>query len=128
MTEPTKFEIGANLAGVVTLDSLGVVDPEWSFDDYSETVKLNSGLTRGLGFPRTSWHYGFLYKSQYDALRTYCTGVSAAVCIATMNNEMGIVRYNCNMEMPTRYAVRSPEGKQIYQDVTISFTELVEAE
>lgn len=129
MTAPVTFEIGANLSGVVTLASLGVVDPEFTFDDVSSKVELESGLTRGLGFPIAAWHYGYIYKSQYDALKAYLSGaVSASVCIATMNNDLDYVRYNCNMEMPTKYAIRSPEGKMVYMDVTIKFTQLVEAE
>lgn len=129
MPAPTTYEIGANLAGVATLASQDCINPESTFIDFQETSKLESGITRGLGLPRATWRWGYLYKEQYDALRTYCVGVpSAAVCIATLNNDMEYVRYNCNMEMPIQYAIRSPEGRQVYMDVTVEFTELVEAE
>lgn len=128
MTTPTTFEIGANLAGCATLASQDCVDPEASFSDVADKIKLESGLIRGLGLPKAEWHFGYLYKAQLDVLKSYVTGISGAVCIATLNNEMDFLRYNCNMEMPETYQIRSPDGKQVYMDVTIKFSELVEAE
>lgn len=128
MTTPTTYEIGANLAGATTLDSQDCVNPESEFTDVSDKIKLESGLIRGLGLPKAEWHFGFLYKAQLDVLKSYLTGISGAVCIATLNNNMEYVRYNCNMEIPETYQIRSPEGKKVYMDVTIKFSELVEAE
>ncbi len=128
MPAPTTFEIGANLAGVVTLSSLGVVDPETRFNDYPASVRRQDGLTLGLGNPSATWRYGFLRKEQYDALRTYCPTMGAAVTIATINNDMEFVRYNCFMEMPTEFVLRNTDGRQVYIDVEIRFTGLVLAE
>lgn len=129
MTEPITYEIGANLAGIATLESQDCINPESSFKDFADTVKLQSGKIRGLGLPSATWRWGYLYKPQYEALRDYCTGtVGASVCIATLTNDMEYVRYNCNMEMPTSYQIRSPEGKMVYIDVVVEFSELVEAE
>lgn len=128
MPAPTTYEIGVNLAGIATLASQDLPEPEYTFDDNTEVVKLGSGLSRGLGLPRVEWHYGFLYKNQYDGFKSICSGVSSTACISTLNNEMEFLRYNCNMVMPVRHAIRSPEGKQVYMDVTIIFSELVTAE
>ena len=128
MTTPTTYEIGAALGSIATLISLGAIEPDSQFSDYSDTVKLGSGLVRGMGLPTATWHYGYLYQAQYDALRALCPTAGAVVCIATLNNDMDYVRYDCNMEMPTQYVIRSPEGKKVYVDVTITFTNLVAAE
>lgn len=128
MPSPTTYEIGANLAGCATLASQDCIEPESTFEDVADKIKLESGLVRGLGLPKAEWHFGYLYKVQLDVLKSFVTGVSGAVCIATLNNDMEYVRYDCNMELPEGYQIRSPEGKQVYMDVTIKFSELVEAE
>lgn len=128
MPAPTTFEIGANLAGVVTLASIGVVDPETRFNDYPATVRRQDGMMLGLGNASAIWRYGFLRKDQYDALRVYCATVGAAVCIATLNNDMEFARYNGFMEMPTEYVMRNTDGRQVYIDVEIRFNGLVAAE
>jgi hypothetical protein len=128
MTAPTTFEIGSALGSIATLTSLGAIEPESQFIDYSTTVKTGSGKVRGLGLPSATWHYGYLYQAQYDALRAFCPTAGASVCIATLNNDMDYVRYNGFMEFPTQFVVRSPEGRKVYIDVTITFTGLTAAE
>jgi len=124
MTAPTTYEIGASLGTIATLASQDIINPESTFIDFPSTVKLASGLTRGLGFPQAQWHFGYMTSVQYDALRTLCTGISATVCIATMNNDRDFVRYNCSMEVPPQYVIRADR----YIDVTVLFTGLVAAE
>jgi len=129
MAAPTDYEIGAALNSAATLVSQGCINPEAQFVDFSSTAKLESGLVTGLGFYKASWHFGYLYKDQFDVLKSFSSGAAgAAVCISTLNNEMSFVRYNCNMEIPLTYPMRSTNEKQVYQDVTIEFTELIEAE
>lgn len=128
MAAPTNYEIGTTLAGMVTLRALGAIEPESQHTDYQEIVTLGSGLVRGMGLPSCTWHFGYLYLSQWDALKTICTGLSAAVFIATLNNDKDFKRYTAVMEMPTTYIIQSPDGKKVYMDVTINFTNLVAAE
>lgn len=124
MSAPTTFEIGAALATCATLTSRGIPEPEANFTDYAETVVLGSGLVRGMGFPLASWHYGYLTNPQWDLLKAFVTGASTSVCIATMKNDGSFLRYNCVMEMPLTYVIRSTR----VVDVTINFTNLVAAE
>lgn len=124
MAAPTTFEIGAALATSATLTSRGIPEPEANFTDYSTTVRLASGLTRGLGYPLASWHYGYLTNAQWDLLKAFQTGASAAVCISTMKNDGSFLRYNAVMVMPVTYVIRATR----VVDVTIEFNNLVPAE
>lgn len=128
MAAPITYEIGTALGSIATLTSLGIVNPESTHIDYSNSVKLGSGLTKGLGFDQCEWHYGYLYIAQYSALRAFCSTAGAAVCIATLNNDMSFVRYNGFIEMPLQFVIRSFDGKKTYMDVTIKFSGLELAE
>lgn len=124
MAAPTTFEIGAALATCATLTSRGIPEPEANFTDYAELVTLGSGVVRGLGFPSATWHYGFTSNAQWDLLKAFVTGASTSVCIATMRNDGSFLRYNCVMELPITYVLRSTR----VVDFTINFTNLVAAE
>ncbi len=128
MTAATTFEIGATLGSMATLVSRQAIEPKATFTDYSNIVKLGSGLVKGLGFPQAEWYYEYITQTQYDVFRTFCPTVGASVFIATLTNDMAYVRYTALMEMPTQFVLRSPEGRKVYQDITIKFSNLVEAE
>lgn len=124
MAAPTSYEIGATLLTMQTLNALGVVAPKSDFSDYTDTIVLASGLTRGIGYPSAEWAYGFLTSSQYDVYKSFCSGVGASVYIAMPDNSRVYKRYSANMTLPTRYTIRSGD----YIDVVIRFTHLIEAE
>jgi len=126
MTAPTTFEIGTTLGGMLALSALTVPvpEPESSFSNYAETVKLGSGLVRGLGYPLAEWHYGFLKETQFDQLLTFCTTASAAVFIATRTNGNSFLRYTANMIVPETYIIRN--GR--YVDIVFNFNSLIAAE
>lgn len=128
MTAATTYEIGTTLVGCATLTSLHAIEPESTFSDFSSTGKRGNGIVRAIGFPSAQWHYGYLTLAQYNALRAFCPTAGAAVYIATLNNNMAFVRYSANMEMPAQFIIRSPNGRKVYMDVTINFSELLEAE
>ena len=124
MTAPTTYEIGTTLVGMVTLASLNIPDPESQFIEYAASTRLGDGRVRGMGYPQTTWHYGFLKNTWYDILRAYCTGASANIFIATMDNNQDWVRYTAVIAIPDRFIVRATR----YIDVTLNFTQMVEAE
>ena len=125
MAAATTYEIGTTLGGMVTLASLDIPVPESDFTDFSDSVKLGSGLTRGLGYPLVTWHYGFLYLAQWDALIfDFCPTASASIFIATPNNSQTFLRYTAVMVPPPKYIIRNAK----YIDVTVSFNNLIAAE
>lgn len=103
------------------LSDWDVVDPQSDFFEYSVTVKLANGKTRGLGYPRATWHYGYLTTAQYETMRDFCTGSSASVYIATLINDGTFAAYSAIMSVPENYIMRA--GR--YVDVTFQFTNLV---
>jgi hypothetical protein len=125
MTAPTDYELGTTLVGVATLASLSIPNPESEFVDYSSTVKLASGITRGLGSQMATWHYGYLTQDQYDALTTIMTDISTSVYFSTLTNTGDFARYSGIARLPERYVLRGPVSKLRYIDVTIQFTMLV---
>lgn len=122
MPSPTTYEIGTT-SSTTALASLTtpVPDPESQFEEYSTLVKLQNGMTRGLGLPKATWHYGYLTDDQYAQLRTYQSAASAQVYISTMINSGAFVKYRATMTMPVKYVIRA--GR--YVDVTIEFSNLV---
>jgi len=124
MPAATTYEIGAALGSIATLASLNIPNPESEFYDWADSTRLATGKVRALGYPQATWHYGFLTSAQYDAIRAFCLGASAIVCIATSNNDRDYVRYDCIMNMPETFIIRA--GR--YIDVTITFNQLAEAE
>ena len=123
MPAPTTYEIGSTLVGIAELGSLTTPGPapESTFNDYPDTARLQSGLTRGLGLPTAEWRYGYLTEAQFDQLKTFCSGLSANVYIATLNNSNTYARYSAVMVMPTSYRMRNDN----YLDFTITFNNLV---
>jgi hypothetical protein len=124
MTAPTTYELGATLAGMATMSAIGAINPESQFIDYAEVITLADGAKRGMGLPQASWHFGYLTPDQYDAIKSFVAGIGASVFIATVNSGRAFVRYECVIELPDRFVLRNEK----YIDVTINFSQLVEAE
>jgi hypothetical protein len=119
------YMIGSTLGGMVTLASLGVPDPKSTWQPYSELVPLDSGKERGVGFPVATWQFGYLTRAQRNALRTFCTGASAAVYIQTRkaDNDDAYDDYSAIMVWPL--AEDRDAGRRI--SFVIRFKHLVEA-
>lgn len=126
MAAPTNYEIGSTLGGMADMITAGIIYPQAEYNEGVDTVTLGSGQLRRLGLPFATWTFGYLTQAQYDALRAFCTGASAAVFIATINNDNEFVRYAGIMQMPERYTIR--DSKYIDMEVIIShLVEQVEA-
>ena len=81
--------LAARVAGLANLEDLAtpITPPRWFFQPYTETIRLGSGLTRGIGFPVAEWRWDVISAAQRDMLRTYCTGASIEVYIRTRKND-----------------------------------------
>jgi len=124
MAAATWYEIGVNLAGAVSLISLGIPGVESEFIDFVESRTLSDGQERKRGLPQVRWNCGYLTSTQFAVFRTLCLGASASVCIATLNNDLEFVRYNCIMKVPGEYRLRDDKAV----DFVFEFSHLVEAE
>jgi hypothetical protein len=74
---------------MASLDALATAlpDPQAEFEPYSDYVNLGSGQRRGMGWAKVRWVFSVLTVAQRDQLRTFCSGVSAAVFIQTAKND-----------------------------------------
>jgi len=129
----TDYQIASladGLAGMVTLDSLGIPKPHPVWVDAVSTAKLGDGSARFLGLPWLRWDWGFVTFSQRDTLRTFCTGASASVYIVTptTNRISGVSNaaqaYLCKMWWPSPEKPEDPQtGRRL--EFSISFKQMV---
>ena len=125
-----SFEIGATEETMVNLESLAspIIPPAWSYTEYSNEIQLPNGKVRGMGFPKATWHWGYLEAAEREVLRALCAGKSAEVFIKTPTNEdndgLSYSVFQCVMVWP---AGETPTV-EIYPDFTLEFRHLVEIE
>lgn len=125
MPNPIDVKIGTfagGVAGMVTLKSLGIVAPLMDFLEFSQEVPVGSGAIDGHGWPEEEWHWGYLTKSQYDALAALKTGKSTRVYIRARKtgNQYGV--FLCWMVWPERERWES----NCVIDFTIRFIDMEE--
>ena len=84
-----QYEIGSTYAGMQNVEELStpIHAPKSTFKQYSKTLRLGNGTTRGAGWPVATWRFGFLSRAQRDQLKTFCPGASAVVYIKTRKND-----------------------------------------
>jgi hypothetical protein len=75
-----------------TLDSIfvsdGSIDPDWSFQPYSRSIRLGDGQLKGQGFPIAKWRWNGLSDYNRETLRDFVgSNLSATVFIRTATNE-----------------------------------------
>lgn len=81
-----SYEIGTTAGNMVNVETLAngtMPAPKATWRPYTELRTLGNLDVRGVGYPVVTWTWGILTRAQRDALRTYCTGASAAVYIKT---------------------------------------------
>jgi hypothetical protein len=81
----TAYGIGTTTS-TSTLASLGVVDPKSPMQYYVEYRRMADGTQVGRGLPIIVWQWGYLSRAQRDALRAFCSDVTAWVYIDTREN------------------------------------------
>lgn len=80
------FQIGTSQAGMVTLKSLGLVEPLSEYQAYSQAIDTADGAQQGEGWPLASWRWAFITLGARYSLKTYCPGRSALVYIRTLDD------------------------------------------
>lgn len=70
----SNFKIDETEVGLTALDALAtpLPDPQPSFSEYREKVKLASGRMRGMGPQTVIWNFPMLEVEQIAALETFC--------------------------------------------------------
>jgi hypothetical protein len=134
---PSEFKIGtANtlydfLPLNELLDTSQGIDPDWSYQPFSASVRLANGILQGNGFPQAIWRWNAMDLANRQILRNLIgTNLSAAMYIRTATNEVDDVyediiykAFSCIMNWPD-------EDEDIQADNTvglvITFTHLVE--
>lgn len=117
-----EFKIGATAETMVTLLSLGVPAPKYEYGIFSGEIVLGDGTARGVGFPVTAWHWGFLTSAQREALRTYCPGKSAIVFMRTIKDDGTYADF----EAVVIWANQEERQAGRIIDFTLSFRNMVE--
>lgn len=120
----------AGTAGLATLKSLGVHNPNPIWRAGVTSVKLGDNSARILGAPVVEWEWGFVDQAERDVLRTYCPGASAAVYIWTPTTEKisgvsnAAQRYLAQMIWPAPDKPETPQAGRRAQFVIV-FRQLV---
>ena len=105
------------------------IEPDWSFQPYSETVRTLGGLRIGRGSPVAVWRFEALTADQRYTLRQFCPDLAARVHIETPTNDLDVsgnmVWIQCSAVMNW---TEGEEDRQIDKTlgVEITFTEIVE--
>ncbi|HSW62705.1 MAG TPA: hypothetical protein VLH56_05260 [Dissulfurispiraceae bacterium] len=98
----TTFQI-ATLAGALTdLGELAtpVIEPRSTYQPYAVSHDLGNGMVRGSGYPVATWTWDFISAAERTMLRTYCTGRSSRVQIATKDDSLAYKAYTAVMVWP----------------------------
>lgn len=90
MTPLSKFQIGTTLIGMVDLSTIvGRYTPYQTPSLFYDQIELSNKIEKGIGFPKTIWHWDILPQSSRNILKTtYCPdpAISAVVFINTPDN------------------------------------------
>jgi hypothetical protein len=118
-----SYGLGATSAGIVSLETIGVPWPSKAAPArYAKYVKLGDRQTRGMGELTTTWRFVDLDEIGITALRTYCSGSSAAVYMRTLAEDMTYKVYAAIMTWDQSV----PQVKAgMHVDVAIEFSAMV---
>lgn len=105
------------------------VEPEWTYQPYSEIAKTLAGSGYGRGFAIATWHLNIAHNTQRTILRTFCPGTSAEVYLSTPTNEDDTNGDPVFKDFrATMHWMAGQEDKQIRHTlgIDLTFTHLVE--
>lgn len=96
------YKIGTSVVGLTAVESLTtpVYPPKSSYQPYQEAIDLGSRKVRGVGLPSTTWRWNIITAAQRAQLRTFCTGASAEVYIATRGDGDSFANFKAVMVWP----------------------------
>lgn len=120
------LKIGTTQAGLVTLESLGIITPKPSYSPYSQQTKLLSGIVNGDGCAVGSWDWGYIKNSQRLIIESYCLGnLSHEIYIRTRLGDLSYSDFSGVLVLPMPpYDIRG----SVTLNWSISFKYLVKLE
>lgn len=138
MSECQSFGIGTSSVNIIELRNMGIPVPdEWSFVPYSRVETCGDGTRKGFGTGVATWKWDILTQLHVNKLLDYITGdeASAALYISTATDRGGSAQtfddYSAIFDRITDGQGKTlfPRTSRpvVYQNVTASFTHLVEA-
>jgi hypothetical protein len=125
MSNATDVRIGTQAGetgGMVPMKVLKIPAPFMDFLEFSVETELGDGTIDGNGWPEAEWHWGFLTKTQYDALAAYKTGKSTSVYIRSLKDGGAYATFLATMIWPARERWES----NCVIDFTVRFIAMVE--
>ncbi len=120
----STYRIGTATNNKVTLDTLVGRDPQPAAAHYASYSMLGDGTARGVGWLQCEWRWFAISRDEITALRTYCTGTSAAVYITTIDTDGVFTGYSATMIWPQ---IPEPHMGEFFNDFVVRFIELVAA-
>jgi hypothetical protein len=82
-----QYKIGTSADSLVLLSDLGIPAPRHNFVPFSVYKKLGSGRTKGMGWPKDDWYWGFLTGSQRATLKTYVPDAGATIFVSDLMDD-----------------------------------------
>jgi len=129
----TNYYAIGSTSSVTLLSALTVpvYEPTGRYFEAAEWLDLASGGQRGQGFPRAVWEFISIDQLMVTQLRSFCTGQSADVWIATRTNAGTFAKFSAVMLWPgddqmrqrTGANAKSPLG--FYERLNFTFRHLV---
>jgi len=118
-----EFEIGAT-SSTTNIGSLTtpLPEPKSNYLPYARVVNKGNGGTRGVGSPVAQWIFGVLTVEEYNQLKTFCPGASAAVWIRTKLDDDSYADFSGIMVWPNDPQDRWYEHRKSF---TVIFRNLV---
>ncbi len=118
------YRIGTTKAGIVTLASLNIVDPQPIPVQFAEVIPTGDGGQRGVGFLQCEWRWAHLSSADIAALRVFCPepAMSAAVWIKTVKSGGGMDVYSATLWWPQ---IEPASRDTDFEDFVIFFNDLV---
>lgn len=71
------------------LDTTASIDPDWSFQQFSTSIRLGDGTLKGVGFPIAKWRWNIMEDLNRQALKAFVgSDLSAQLYIRTATNDV----------------------------------------
>jgi hypothetical protein len=83
-----EYKIGTSVGTLVTLDTLGFLEPKNTYQENSVITAAANARRYGHGYGVCNWDWGFVSLAARNALRSgYCTGRSGDVVVRTRKDD-----------------------------------------
>lgn len=107
-------------------DTLGLLDPEASYSDYSQSLALGNGTEKGMGWAVAEWHWSAITATQRAVLRSLIPAKSATVFIRTQIQDGSFQDFQAIAIWPeNENPPITAQGDFVITDFSIQFRQLI---